>query len=289
MLSADAPSPPLGQRFNDDVLSDIAGTPQQLSDFREASILALVFLGTECPLAGLYVQRLNELDEQFAHRGVRIIGIDANQQDSAAEITAFARDHALRFPLLQDKDNHLADYLGAQRTPEVFLLDRQRVVRYHGRIDDQHAVGVRRAQPNRHDLALAIEDLLAGREVQAPRTEAVGCFIGRLARPAHSPASNASQQITFNRDIAPVLNRRCVSCHRPGSIGPFALLTYEDTAAWAPTIQEVIDQGRMPPWLANPDYGSFANEARLTPAEKRLITNWIAQGMPEGDASDLPP
>src|SRR5204863_8362528 len=122
-----------------------------------------------------------------------------------------------------------------------------------------------------------------------PRTEPVGCFIGRIARPEQPSAANNAPPVTFTRDVAPVLNRHCASCHRPGSIGPFALLTYQEAAAWAPTIQEVIDQGRMPPWLASPDHGKFANEARLTAAEKQLITSWIEQGTPAGDAADLPP
>lgn len=291
LLSADASSssPTLGQKIADCEVGHVDGTIRRLSDFRDKPILALVFLGTECPLAGLYAQRLNELDEQFAARGVQFIGIDANQQDSAAEIATFARDHVLRFPLLQDIDNRLANRLGAQRTPEVFLLDHQRTIRYHGRIDDQYAVGVRRSQPTRHDLSLAIEDLLAGRDVKVPATDAVGCFIGRIAAPPPPPTANDTSPVTFTRNIAPLLNRRCVSCHHPGSIGPFPLLTYRDAVAWAPTIQEVIAQGRMPPWLPNPDHGKFANEARLTRDEKQLITDWIAQGMPEGDASELPP
>jgi peroxiredoxin len=291
LLSADTPPVLLDQKLSEVVLGNDGNAAKQLSDFRDSTILVLVFLGIECPLASLYAQRLNELDEQFADRGVRIIGIDANQQDSAAEMVAFARSHVLRFPLLQDIGNRLSDRLGAQRTPEVFLLDQQRVVRYHGCIDDQYAVGVRRAQPTRHDLALAIEDVLAGRDVEVPSTHAVGCFIGRIANPdpKHSRPANDSPKITFTRDIAPVLNRHCVSCHRPGSIGPFALLAYHDAVAWAPTIQEIIAQGRMPPWLASPDHGRFANEARLTAAEKQLLTDWIAQGMPEGEASELPP
>src|SRR6476620_4851900 len=86
LLAADAPSLLVEQELNRCELNDCQGKAVRLSDFRDARIVALVFLGTECPLAGLYAHRLNELDEQFAHRGVQIIGIDANQQDSAAEI-----------------------------------------------------------------------------------------------------------------------------------------------------------------------------------------------------------
>src|SRR5947207_9134853 len=98
LLSADAPLAPLGRKLDDCELGNHCGMPQRLSDFCDSPILALVFLGTECPLAGLYAERVNELDQEFGHRGVRFLGIDANQQDSAAEIDAFAKTHALRFP-----------------------------------------------------------------------------------------------------------------------------------------------------------------------------------------------
>ena len=82
--------------------------------------------------------------------------------------------------------------------------------------------------------------------------------------------------------------RRCVACHRPGEIAPFALTTYKQAAGWAETIAEVVGDGRMPPWHASPAHGKFRNDAHLADDEKRLIAAWVADGAPEGDPRDCP-
>src|SRR5262245_48852076 len=79
-----------------------------------------------------------------------------------------------------------------------------------------------------------------------------------------SSRSTDDSAVNYTKHVAPIIFKRCVTCHRPGEVAPFALTSYEKTVKWADTIREVIEQRRMPPWLANPKHGSFANEARLT-------------------------
>lgn len=274
---------PIGDQVADFSLDNCYGKPVSLGDYRSKPAVAIVFLGTECPLAKLYGPRLAELQRTFGQRGLQILGINANTQDSLTELAAYAHRHQLNFPMLKDVGNKVADALGAERTPEVFLLDEKRVVRYHGRIDDQYGVGYSRERDVSPELANAIEALLSGRAIEVPQTEPVGCHIGRVKelRPTGS--------VTFAKHIAPILNRRCVTCHRPGEIAPFTLTSYEDVLGWEDTILEVIDDNRMPPWFADPQHGEFANDARLSSEERGLIEAWIAGGMPEGDPKDLPP
>lgn len=94
--------------------------------------------------------------------------------------------------------------------------------------------------------------------------------------------------VTYSNQIVRIFQRRCQSCHRPGEVAPFALTSFNDAAGWAETIAEVVRDGRMPPWHANPQYGRFTNEARLTEEEKSLIAAWVDAGAPEGDAKDQP-
>src|SRR5438067_7409652 len=98
----------------------------------------------------------------------------------------------------------------------------------------------------------------------------------------------ASDPVTFNKQIAPLIFQNCSSCHRPGETGPFSLLTYEDVRKHAKQIVEVTQRRYMPPWLPEPGYGDFAGERRLTDAQIETIHRWAAQAAQEGKASDLP-
>lgn len=265
-------------------VQDYRGRAWTEQDFADAPVLVVAFLGVECPLAKLYGPRLQKIADDYAARGVRMLAVDANRQDSLAEMAAYARQHDVKVPFVKDVQGSLAAALGAERTPEVFVLDRNRVVRYRGRIDDQHAVGGRsKPQPSREDLRLALDAVLNDEPVAVPHMPAVGCLIGR-PRP-----SDPSATVTYAKHIAPLLQEKCVACHRPGDIGPFSLTEYAEVAGWADMILEVTQERRMPPWHADPKFGKFANENRLSDEELRLIQDWVAAGAPEGDPADLPP
>jgi peroxiredoxin len=262
-------------------LPDQHGKEHALADFADRDAIVVAFLGTECPLAKLYAGRLQTIANEYADRGLAVIGVMSNAQDSLTEIGAFGTQHKLTYPLLKDRRNEVADQFGAERTPQVFLLDRDRTIRYQGRVDDQYLVGVIRDKPKRNDLTLAIDELLAGKSVEVAKTESPGCIIGR----AHEPTDDNS--VTFTRDIAPIFQARCVECHRAGEIGPFELSSYEEAAGWGEMIAEVVRDRRMPPWHANPKFGHFANDRSMPAAEKELIYKWVKNGCPEGDAADL--
>ncbi|MBI2826967.1 MAG: redoxin domain-containing protein [Planctomycetia bacterium] len=282
-----APPSPVGKKIDSFTARDFRGKEVSLADFREQIIVVVAFMGTECPLAKLYGPRLAELAAEFGSRGVAFVGVNSNRQDSMTEIAHYARTHKIDFPLLRDSGNVIADQFGAIRTPEVFVLDGDRTIRYWGRVDDQFGfqgkgIAYQRNEPHRRDLAEAIEDLLAGRNVGTPVTVAQGCHIGRVKE------STAEAEVTYSKHIAKVLNDNCAACHRPGQIGPFPLTSYDEAAGWAGMIREVVEEQRMPPWHADPKYGHFRNDARLTDGEKALLYEWVAAGAPEGDPADLP-
>ena len=263
-------------------LTSHRGVEWSLNDVPDSHLVVVTFLGTECPLAKLYGPKLVQLQQQYADKGVTFVGINSNTQDSMTEITNWVAKHEISFPMLKDVGNRVADQFQAQRTPEVFVLDQQRQIRYRGRIDDQYLVGLARDQVRRHDLAIALDELLAGQPVSEPQTVALGCHIGRVKN------TEPRGDITWSKHIAAIFNNRCVECHRQGEIAPFTLGSYEDVVGWEDTILEVIADNRMPPWYANPTQGTFANDARLTSDEKRLIRQWVHNGMPEGNPQDLP-
>lgn len=272
----------IGKEVADWKLVDYRGEERTLAELAGGKPTVVVFVGTECPLARLYGPRVAALAEEYGPKGVHFVGIDSNLQDSLTKVAAFARQCGIAFPILMDPDGRVADLFTATRSPEAFLLDGRRVICYHGRIDDQYGIGYQRASPQRRDLAVALDELLAGQSVSVSKTELAGCRIGR------APSIAPRGEVTYSRQIARIFARRCVECHRAGEIGPFPLTTYGEIKGWAPMIQEVVDEGRMPPWFAAPGHARFANDSRLAEDERTAILTWIENGIPEGDPADLP-
>ncbi len=94
--------------------------------------------------------------------------------------------------------------------------------------------------------------------------------------------------VTFNKQVLPILQKNCQTCHRPGEIAPMSFLTYADTRPWAKAMKEAVVNRQMPPWFADPGYGHFANDRRLSEADIKTISTWADNSAPEGDAKDKP-
>jgi mono/diheme cytochrome c family protein len=103
------------------------------------------------------------------------------------------------------------------------------------------------------------------------------------------PSSQATGDLTFNKDIAPLFFKNCAECHRQGETAPFSALTYKDVRPWAKSIREKVLTREMPPWHADPHTGQWANDRRLTDKEIETIAAWVDQGAREGDPRDLAP
>src|SRR4051794_41556570 len=93
---------------------------------------------------------------------------------------------------------------------------------------------------------------------------------------------------TFTRDVAPILQKNCQQCHRPGEAAPFSLLTYEQARPWARAIKAAVVQRKMPPWFADPHYGKFLNDSSLQQADINTLVAWTDAGAPNGDPKDMP-
>ncbi|MCC6587766.1 MAG: ascorbate-dependent monooxygenase [Bryobacterales bacterium] len=172
---------------------------------------------------------------------------------------------------------------GAAVTPSAVVTVGGKV-RYRGRIDDRAAsLGVMRPNgPTRADLRIALEEILAGKPVTVPETTAVGCAIS-------TTKTTGAARPNYVLDVAPILNRHCVECHREGQSGPFALQTYEQARVRATPMAQAVAAGVMPPWLADPQRHRFQGERRLSVGEKDILARWAAAGAPAGDLSALAP
>jgi hypothetical protein len=99
---------------------------------------------------------------------------------------------------------------------------------------------------------------------------------------------SASPEITFDRDVLPILQKNCQRCHRPGEVAPMSLLTYTDARPWAKAIKNAVLARKMPPWFADPNYGHFLNNATLSAKDIDTIVGWVDRGAPEGNPADKP-
>src|SRR5215813_10451828 len=116
----------------------------------------------------------------------------------------------------------------------------------------------------------------------------VAAFIAQMVS-NQVEAGRLWQQITFNKQIAPILFANCAACHHTGGAGPFGLIEYQEVKKRARQIVTVTGSRYMPPWLPEPGYGEFADARRLSDGQIETIRRWVEQGMIEGDKSDLPP
>ena len=267
----------------DFALKDTQDDAISLASFKDKKAVVVIFVGTQCPINNLYQPRLAELYKEFGPQGVGFLAVNSNWQDSAKAIADHAKKYEIPFPVLRDEGNRVADLFGAGRTPEAFVLDGKRSIRYQGRIDDRFGLDYQKPKATRNDLAEALKEVLADKNVAVVKTPVTGCIIARKAIPKKEGT------VTYAKDISRILQKNCQDCHRPGQIGPMSLLTYRDALAWGDTIKEVVTDRRMPPWYADPRYGHFSNDRSLPARDREALLAWIEQGMPQGDDKDLPP
>lgn len=164
---------------NDFTLKDIGGTSHTLYKLsEEKSATVVLFLATQCPIATDYAERIVALVETYHEKGVQFVGINSNKQEKVEEIAEYSEKHGFEFPMLKDPENKIADYFGARRTPEVFLLDTGHLLRYAGAFDNSPKA------PTKHYLRDALDLVITGKDIpkSSKKTRAVGCTIKRVRK-----------------------------------------------------------------------------------------------------------
>ncbi len=276
---------PVGTRVPNLTFKDIRYLNRSLDDFPKAKAFALVFVDVGCPLAQRYLPTLQQLDADYRDKGVVVLAVNS-VPDSIPATAAMAVRHGCSFPFVKDLDAACARALGVTRTPECAVLDAGRTLRYRGRIDDQYRPTGARSAPTTHELRDALDAVLAGKDVAVTATPVDGCPITR-------PEPPEKKGVTFAKDVAPILKAHCQECHRPGTVAPFALQTYEQVKSRGKAILDVVTDGRMPPWHAAPEYAEFVNRRGLSADERDTLFAWLrSPDRPRGDAAapePLPP
>jgi hypothetical protein len=275
------PAVPIGAVV-DVPFTDLRWQSRRLAELGATNATVLFFTTVECPIVQRYLSGLGELAREYEARGVVVLVVNAGAGDALVDAAGQVAAAAPAAVFAKDFDLSLARACGVDRTAAAIVLDRERHVVYRGRVDDQFAYAGQRAEPTRRDLREALDDVLAGRAVRVPETAVSGCLMTGPAAVDAGPPPN------FAHDIAPILQRHCAACHRPGGEAPFPLLDEAQTKKHAAMVAEVVDQGRMPPWYGSTRHGTFVNHRGLSAAERMTVVHWVAGGMPSGDASELP-
>ena len=271
----------IGAKISTLTFKDIHYLPRSLGDFRDKRAFVLAFTNTTCPLVQRYLPELRRLEKEYRTQAVQFLAVNVGIEDSISAMAAQAVRYECEFPFVKDTACQCAAALGVEHTPEVVVLDAERRLHYRGRIDDQYRLGGNLAAPTRRDLKEALDAVLAGREVEVKETPVDGCAITR------PEPRRQSRNVTYAEHIAPLMEKHCSECHKPNASAPFALSTYQQVAAKANTIADVVAEQRMPPWYGSPEHAEFINRRGMTPAERDLVLDWVAAGKPLGDESKL--
>lgn len=160
-------------------LPGVDGKIHRLTEFKNKNIVIVMFSCNHCPYVKAYEDRFIDLQTDYKNKGVILVSINSNDpskysEDSFENMKIRAKQKNFNFPYLRDETQNVAESYGATRTPEVFVLDQERIIRYHGRIDDNVY------EPDRvyrHYLHEALDSVLEGQKVRFEDTEPVGCTI----------------------------------------------------------------------------------------------------------------
>lgn len=288
MHSSSAQSVPsqanLGKRIANVTFTDATGKKISLHDCKGDKGLVVVFLSFECPVSNSYTQPLADMAKEYTKHGIGFLGLTINSDDTDAEVAKHAKEYNLPFPVVCDRKLEAAEALKADITPECFFLDSDGYLRYRGRIDNAYSERLKKhPQVTEHNLRQVIGEVLSGRPISVPATAAVGCTIPRNQK----DAVQTTTHFTYYRDVLPILQNHCQTCHRAGEVGPFSLMTYKQAVSWADDIKTYTQKRVMPPW--KPVAGAtFHNERRLSDKDIATLAAWVDGGTPAGDLKDAP-
>jgi len=267
-------------RVDNFMLADANLEGHELHRMSDKSAIVLITQMNGCPISRSQAPAYKELQQQFAGKNVEFMMLNSSLQDKREAIVQEAKDAGYDMPILMDSNQLVGESLGVQRTAEVYVIDPKTwQVVYHGPVDDRSDYGGGQKKVEHRFAADALTALLDGKPVQQASVASKGCLID-------FPGRAKVAQISYAKDVAPILENNCVSCHQKGSIGPFALDNYETVKGFAPMIREVIRTHRMPPYAADPHVGKFSDNKNLSSAEITTLVHWIEQGAPRGDGPD---
>ncbi len=238
----------------------------ELYRLADASAVVVVTQANGDAVVRALAPALKALKATYGARGVEFVMLNSSQKDSREAVIAEAKSAGYDTPVLLDGNQIVGESLGVTRSAEVLVINPKTwTVAWRGALDAKSA-------------AAALDAVIAGKPVQIVSVISRGAMI---AFPERGEA-----RISYAKDVAPILEAKCVACHQDGGIGPFAMSSYAMVKGFSPMIREVIRTDRMPPYHADPHVGKFSDDKRLTPTQVKTLVHWIEAGAQRGEGAD---
>jgi hypothetical protein len=263
-------------------LLDQAHSSHELYYHKDAKAVVLMVTMNGCPIVRNMLPDLRKIRARFGD-DVEFKLINSSLQDNYASIRQEVADFGIDFPVLVDETQLIGEVLELDRSGEVLVIDTGNWnIIYRGPVNDRVGYEVQRDEARENYLADALEAVIDGRPVVVPQRDTFGCLINFPERGQKSEHA----QISYTETIVPILKERCVSCHVPNGIGPWAMTSYDMVKGFSPMIREVIRTRRMPPWEVDTSLTGIHNARGLTVEERKTLVHWIEAGSPRGDGDD---
>ena len=258
------------------MLIDQHGKAMELYYHSDADVVVLMAHRRRSPLVAQSARELLDLQNHFD--GVRVFLINAVDGETRNDIRADMDAAGLDLRVLDDRAQLVTESTGLTHAGQALVLNtRNWQVLYRGPV-------IAQAGDRDGPVARAVAEHLTGDPVRTASRAMPAEYDSEML--ALSDATTRNTRISYSDTVAPILVEKCVDCHRPGGIGPWAMTSHAMVQGFSPMIRETILTKRMPPWHADPEIGSFAHDISLSVEEEQTLVHWIDAGALRGDGAD---
>ncbi len=280
-FTAAAVSVSAAERISNFTLLDQHGKAVELYYHNEAKAIVLLTHSNGSAVVQQSAAALAALQSDYAEQNVRVFMLNPLADEDRSSILADSRAHGIQFSILNDEAQLLSEDLQLSYSGEAFVIDTRRwEIVYRGPAVE----GVTDTVAS--ELSAAVAGLVNGTAVAAVSKPMPANWEGEQFVLPGLAEVDSHANISYSKTIAPLLQEKCASCHRPGGIGPWAMTDHRIVQGFSPMIKETILTKRMPPWHADPQINSFKHDMSLSIEEARQLVHWIDAGATRGDGDD---
>lgn len=287
LLGMNSVSAASGRGVSDFALLDHEGRFHQLSRYEDKAAIVIYVYGNNCSVSAKMLPKLNLLQDKYSKRNIQFLMLDPFQDDNRQSVISALSSSGNKIPVLMDSSQLVSQSLGIKTAGEVLVIDPQRMeLLYRGAIDSRAGSD---DQPQPGDLGRNyLEEVLSAVSVNAQIISDVPWMHGSMV--SYSAVQSAVEGgVSYVDDVVPVLERRCISCHRDGGVAPWSMSSHQMVSGWSAMIKETLLTMRMPPGQIDAQYlDKFVDVHQITDAEKAVLVSWVDNGAQlDGDVDPL--